>query len=215
MTKLNVDCLSFIFNELQRDRKSLHSCLLVNKEWCNIIVPILWKEYSWYSKGESKRKVFNMILSCLSITSKQLLSDNDINLSSTIPLKSSLFNYISFCRFPTSKIVDKIIGMVLKEKFGKIKGNFINDNKRNLLEQEIYKLFVSQCKNIKYLQWRTSQPLPLFPGASTCFSQLRSLNIDINFVNSNVLYEMAQICKDLNALTVRDIVKIRVRLGLG
>src|SRR5581483_5779374 len=159
MTKLNVDCLNLIFNELQKDRSSLYSCLLVNREWCNITVPILWKEHSWYSKGESKRKVYNMILSCLSTTSKQLLSDNDINLSSITPLKSSLlFNYISFCNFPRSKIVEKIVGMVLKEKSVNIKGNFISDNKRNLLEQEIYKLFVSQCKNIGELCWGTTQP---------------------------------------------------------
>ena len=62
--------------------------------------------------------------------------------------------------------------------------NFGNDNKRNLLKQEIYKLFVSQCKNIKYLWWETSQRLPLFPGASTCFSQLYNLHIDLDIVNS-------------------------------
>jgi hypothetical protein len=76
------------------------------------------------------------------------------------------------------------------------------DHKKNLLKQEIYKLFVSQCKNIKELIWNTPQPLSLFPGAPTCFSQLCSLCIDINFVNSNALYEMTEICKDLNELTI-------------
>ena len=32
MTKLNIDCLHLIFNELQKDINSLYSCLLVNKE---------------------------------------------------------------------------------------------------------------------------------------------------------------------------------------
>ena len=44
----------------------------------------------------------------------------------------------------------------------------------NILTQEIYKLFVSQCKNIEELRWRTLQSLSLFPGALTCFSQLYS-----------------------------------------
>src|SRR5436189_4870038 len=81
----------------------------------------------------------------------------------------------------------------------------IYDNARNLLEQKIYKLFVKRCRNIKELSWQTSQPLSLFPGASTCFSQLQSLCVDIDFIdfeNSNALCEMAQISKHLNELTI-------------
>ncbi|RIA83435.1 hypothetical protein C1645_880493 [Glomus cerebriforme] len=197
MTKLSIDCLNLIFNELQ-DRNSLHSCLLVNREWCRLVVPILWKEYSW--QKYLQKKIFYTILSCLQSSSKQLLSDNDIELSSTIHLKSPLFNYISFCKFPGAKIIDNIVEMVFEEEFNKGKVN--KKNKRNLLEQELYKLFVSQCKNIKELNWKTLQPLSLFSGASTCFSQLYSLNIDIDFVNSNALYEMSQICKNLNKLII-------------
>src|ERR1041384_6300755 len=128
MTKLNTDCFRLIF--CQTDQYSLHSCLLVNKEWCNIVVPILWKEYSWYSWkdcdpilrmntkiGVSEKKLFNVILSCLSSSSKQLLSDNNIKLPSTILLKPLLFNYISFCQFPQAGIVNRIMEMVFKEQF--------------------------------------------------------------------------------------------------
>ncbi|CAB5344166.1 unnamed protein product [Rhizophagus irregularis] len=79
-----------------------------------------------------------------------------------------------------------------------------NHDKRYLLEQEIYKSFIIQCKNIKELYWKTSQPLPLFPGASTCFSQLHKLNINLDYVNSNSLQEMAKYCKSLNELSVRN-----------
>src|SRR3954454_6274350 len=161
MKKLHIDCLILIFNQL--DKNSLYSCLLVNKEWCDIVVPILWKQHKW------EEKLLNTILSCLPFSSKQLLSDNDIKLPLTILSKSTLFNYISFCKFPNFYVMDKII----KEEFHA--GDL---NKKFLLEQEIYKLFVSQCKNITKLLWETSQPLSLFPGASTCFPQLYSLGID-------------------------------------
>jgi hypothetical protein len=193
---LNADCLFFIFNEL-RDKKSLHSCLLVNKEWCNLVVPILWKIYSWSNVEKSIFfiKTINTILSCLSPTSKQILTDNDIKLPSTILLKPPLFNYISFCEFPSSEIIEKITDVVL--------GNFISDYKTNCFEQEIYKLFVSQIENVKVLIWQTSQPLSSFPGASTCFNQLNRLTINLNYVNSKSLYMMSQICKDLNFLDIR------------
>src|SRR5215218_1794157 len=104
MSKLNFDCLNLIFNELHKN--SLYSCLLVNKEWCKIVVPILWKNYSWYGND---KKLFNVIYSCLPIASKQLLSDNDIKLPSTILLKAPLFNYVSFCKFPNGTVINRII----------------------------------------------------------------------------------------------------------
>ena len=175
---------------------------MVNKEWCNVVVPILWKKlFSWYQDyrdgkkvKESKKKLFNTILSCLPSPSKRILSNNNIKLPHSNP---PLFNYVSFCEFPSTEIVGGIINMIFEEFSAE-------DSHRNLLEQEIYKLFVSQCNNIKKLQWETSQPLPLFPGASTCFSQLNRLFVDIDLVDSNALYEMAQICKGLNYLTIYD-----------
>ena len=143
MKKLNIDCLNLIFNQI--DKKSLHSCLLVNREWCKIIAPILWKNYSWCGYKEKLKKFSNTILSCLPSFSKQLLSDNDIKLPSTVLSQSPLLNYISFCKFPDHKIVRRIIEMVFKEEFNPI------IPKQNLLEQEIYKLFVSQCKNVEFL----------------------------------------------------------------
>ncbi|PKK66848.1 hypothetical protein RhiirC2_752789, partial [Rhizophagus irregularis] len=80
--------------------------------------------------------------------------------------------------------------------------NNYDNKKKNLLEQEIYKLFVSQCNNVKELNWTNSQPLSLFPGASTCFSQLHSLFIDPNSVNSNALYQISKFCRYLNTLII-------------
>src|SRR4051794_24470344 len=98
------------------DRNSLHSCFLVNKEWCNFIIPILWKIHAWNllnlrtiknSIKISKKKLYNTIFSSLSPSSKQLLSDNNIKLPSTILLKLTLFNYISFCEFPDAGLLMK------------------------------------------------------------------------------------------------------------
>src|SRR5436309_3550496 len=100
MKKLNVDCLKLIFIELN-DKNSLYSCLLVNRKWCSIVVPILWKRIPWCKslrKGiGSKEKLFNTILTCLPSSSKQLLSDNGINLPSIVLSNTTLFNYIGFC----------------------------------------------------------------------------------------------------------------------
>src|ERR1044072_8389254 len=114
MKKLNIDCLRSVF--YQMDRNSLHSCLLVNREWCKIIVPILWKIYPWCEYHSEKfGKLLDTILSCLPSSSKQLLSDNDIKLPSTVLSQSPLLNYISFCKFPDPIIIRRIIKILFKE----------------------------------------------------------------------------------------------------
>ncbi|PKC00799.1 hypothetical protein RhiirA5_427680 [Rhizophagus irregularis] len=199
MNRLNFDILTLIFVELRKDHKSLHSFLLVNRVWCRLVVPILWRKCLYtYIDIKSSKKLSNVILSYLSSSSKQLLLDNNIMLPSTIFSKPLTFNYISFCKYMNNFIIYNIIDTVFIPDIEKIKKR----NHLNLLKREVCKLFVSQCKNIKKLSWKTFQTLSSFPGAQTCFSQLYSLIIDMNFVNSDSLYEMSQICKDLNQLTI-------------
>src|SRR5581483_10448743 len=112
--------------------------LLVNKEWCNIIVPILWKKYSW--DDESIKRYHNGLLYFLPSSSKNFLSDHNIEHPLKTLLKFPLFNYISFCMFPKFYYVGRITRFILE--------GYEDHDKRNLLEQEIYKLFVNQCKDI-------------------------------------------------------------------
>src|SRR4051794_22775605 len=43
-TPLPADCLEEIFNELLTDKKTLFSCLLVNRLWCETVVDKLWQQ---------------------------------------------------------------------------------------------------------------------------------------------------------------------------
>uniref|UniRef100_U9ULJ8 F-box domain-containing protein n=1 Tax=Rhizophagus irregularis (strain DAOM 181602 / DAOM 197198 / MUCL 43194) TaxID=747089 RepID=U9ULJ8_RHIID len=181
MEKLSIEGLTYIFNELRTDNKSLYSCLLINKEWCRLVVPILWERYPYSNCEESQEKYCNTILSCLPTSSKQLLIDNYISLPSTILSEPLTFNYVGFCKFLSNDIIDKIMNFVFE-------GQALNVNfsKNYLLSQEIYKLFIRQCEE----------------ASTKCFSQLHDLYIDLSYVTSNNINDMAQICKNLNVLYV-------------
>src|SRR5205823_2710503 len=92
MSQLPSDCLNGIFEYLEDDRVSLHSCLLVNRLWCEVSVRILWRSVWYYSY-----RAYNTLTSCLSKDSKEILSKIGIIIS-TQTLKPPIFNYAGFCK---------------------------------------------------------------------------------------------------------------------
>src|SRR3954451_18048481 len=98
MYKLNEDVLFLILKELQGYRGSLYSCLLVNRTWCEITVPILWKD-PWVDEDEFEKmkSQFNVIISHLSNETKENLRIQGINLPGI--RQKPFFSYISFYRY--------------------------------------------------------------------------------------------------------------------
>src|SRR3954451_6067612 len=98
MSKLNKDVLFLIFQKLQICKNTLHSCLLVNKTWCEIIVPILWKDpWTWLPEQKKKESQFNVIISHLSNEAKENLRIQGVNLVNLSEIQQKqqkpLFNY--------------------------------------------------------------------------------------------------------------------------
>src|SRR6266542_414757 len=141
MSHLDEDCLKIILTELQDDQNSLYSCILVNRFWCRISIPILWKK-PFVPKNV---KLYNMIIYLLRLSSKKLLFDH--NVLPTISNKP-FFNYISFSSEIPTPFINGMIRTLTDDKHEK--------DKTNLLEQEIYKLFVCNCKNIKHFHCETT-----------------------------------------------------------
>src|SRR6266542_3064246 len=65
--QLPSDCLNEIFEHLE-DKVTLHSCLLVDRLWCEVSVQILWKSI-WNH---------NTLITCLLHESKEILYKSKI-----------------------------------------------------------------------------------------------------------------------------------------
>src|SRR6266536_3628927 len=106
---LNKDVLLLILEELQDDNKSLYSCLLVNRAWCETAVSILWKiPGRTHLTGKAESKLFNVILLHLSEESKDNLRNQGIDLF-TETYRPPLFNYISFWRHLNLRLLESMI----------------------------------------------------------------------------------------------------------
>ncbi|PKY46461.1 hypothetical protein RhiirA4_461324 [Rhizophagus irregularis] len=189
MSKLNKDVLILILEELENDIKSLYSCLLVNKTWCKIIVPILWKNFLKNLKEEEKS--INIILSHLSNEVKENLKDQGINLNSIILRQIPLFDYISFCKYFDLFRLENI--------FSKI--NNIEETKISIIKNEILKLFINRNTMYTYLfiSQQCNLPIHLIPDAKYCFSELKFLHCYGN-IKKDTLKGLARISKSIKKL---------------
>ncbi|PKK78410.1 hypothetical protein RhiirC2_770221 [Rhizophagus irregularis] len=201
MVQLVEDVLLLIFIELQNDPASLYSCILVNKTWCRIAVPILWKYFSYAYKNpynhkrESREKLYNVIAHFLPNSSKNKLAKNDIKLPLNLISNMLLFNYMEFFTRLTSALIEDMARLLIKEN---------SNYKINLLENEIYNLIYNRCKNIRHFNWNTQTQLYLCPNAEEFFYNIRSLEFNFLFITPVMLLKLAVVCQNITDLKIHD-----------
>ncbi|CAG8720625.1 uncharacterized protein OCT59_020942 [Rhizophagus irregularis] len=189
MSKLNSDVLYHIFQDLhylitansnneRNFKKSLHHCLLINKHWCEIIIQILWS-YP-YKYAYNKKSLLDIIISHLSDNSIKFLKDKNI-IEANYQKQKLSFNYVRFCKYLNN------IHEVIPDE--------------DLLKEEIYKLFISECSSIKCLSSNMiSVSICKYPGSNISLSNLYEL--DIRRRLCTFYHELAQICRSIEKIYI-------------
>ncbi|GBB87436.1 hypothetical protein RclHR1_01390026 [Rhizophagus clarus] len=191
MAKLNKDVLFLIFEELQDDSKSLFSSLMVNRLWCETVIPILWKNPWCYDINYyNKNNLFTIISSYLSDNVKELLMRQEIQLP-LVSYESLLFDYLSFCRSINVNTISIITSI----------GSSL-DYIQFILEQEFYGLFMKKFPELKYLDMRSIEhQIFYFPEANLRFESLCELICDTS-MDSSYFYGLAWLCRCIQRLIV-------------
>src|SRR2546423_13951440 len=197
MLSINEDVLFLIIKELRNDRKSLHSCLLVDRTWCEITIPLLWKNPWIFCPIDSAKSIllFNVILLHLSEESRESLKKQKIDLF-TETHQRPLFNYISFWRYLNlhhlEKMVKRLERVTTEEKEPKI----------SIIRNEIMRLFINRNTKFTHLYLNSVLYFQIhhIPGAEHCFSELKFLQCDIGDESKNDLERLVKISKSVKPL---------------
>src|SRR3990170_8283 len=149
MLQLPVDCLNEIFERLEI-QATLHSCLLINRLWCEISVRILWKSI-WN---------YNTLFACLPKESKEILSKNGIFIS-TQTSKPPLFDYVKFIKSLSIKKVHMKIENLFKDR---------KPITSIIVMQEIFKMFMNEIslKLLEYYDYISDLKFITYPEATNC-----------------------------------------------
>lgn len=216
---LPVEILCDILNNLvlqndTRSFKTLFSCLFVNKLWCQITVPTLWRNpwnFKIWSHTNFKyryRAMFNILILFLPDNSIEYLKECGIesliiqpkysfrpNMRRTKGYNAStLFNYPSFCKNLSIYHINKMIDFQNRFKDHKI-----------LIIKEILKLFISESPRFLHMHIEDIQYdiTGLFSNYKP-FSQITELIIGAN-IDSLILNRLSQLCQNIKRLKLIEV----------
>jgi hypothetical protein len=89
--KLSIECFEQVLIYLKDDPGTLFSCLLVNRCWCRLSVPLLWcHPFEYHGFGELAANIIQVYISCLPVDELQILIDEGLELPECQP---PLFDY--------------------------------------------------------------------------------------------------------------------------
>src|SRR6266542_1631229 len=184
MPELNKDILFLIFEELQDDSKSLFSCLMVNRLWCETVIPILWRNLWRYTISyDDKVSLYYIITFFLSDDIKEFLTKQHP--------QSILFDYLSFCRSINVDILNTIISIGSSSLYNQF-----------LLQREIYSLLIKKCPELKYLDIGSiKHQIFYFPEAKARLESICELKCDTS-IDSSYFYGLARICQYIQRLII-------------
>ncbi|CAB4444282.1 unnamed protein product [Rhizophagus irregularis] len=188
MAKLNRDVLYLISKELQDNKKTLNSCLLVNKTWSEIFIPTLWKNPWKDLVRENEILLFDIIISHLSNDSRDNLIQYFNFLKNSY--QKPLFDYISFCKHLNLIVIERIINTIIDKKYG-----------IPIVESVILNLFIKENRKFThlYIPHRFDHQIHLIPDAKYCFLELQFLCCHTT-IDDNILNGLTEICKSIKEL---------------
>jgi hypothetical protein len=222
MNKILTEILHQIFKELLKDSpKDGYSVLMVNREWCNIIIPILWENPFVVGHRYNHFKIIRTLLSTLNNDSRSLLIDNGINLSSS--KTGTIFDYPYFIRnIPYDYIYKGIKDYVLteyeSENFDiKVDNNYdLNIKNIRLIFQQLLSNIINKSEFIKTIRRFHYGPhtkeldmiedeinkIPFLPGANKSLKELYGIHISskLNFTKFQI--GLLQFCKNITLIKI-------------
>jgi hypothetical protein len=224
--KLVDDCLQNIFEYLSNDLKTLHSCILVNRKWCQNAIPVFWRNPWGYRREGSLKNSFTIIntfiLTLPEETQRKLLKIKIIQRSF---FKKPIFEYSNFLQSIVLHELENDIKIWIyyqSNQFKQRKKNVIENfslvdngseqiqnfkrNKKNLMF-ELLKFFLIHSKKLDTLygsDFNFSFIMEIIKGepiARNCISNLRYLQMGSHMLPI-YLSTLSQISNNLDHLEI-------------
>ncbi|GES93424.1 hypothetical protein GLOIN_2v1774203 [Rhizophagus clarus] len=187
---LPVECIREILEYLYDDTNSLYSCLLVNRNWCEITIPILWRNPFGRSLKSTRCKM--LINTYVSRLKTEEIPSELI----TIPNEVSTFNYATFLRvFDCEKILFAFHYWAISIS-----------SLRLFIFKLLIQHLIANSPKFDRIDFKKSMLFSdnifLFPGARRSFSKVRNCNFFGEYTKG-LIDSCASVAKDIRYISFR------------
>uniref|UniRef100_U9U7V5 F-box domain-containing protein n=1 Tax=Rhizophagus irregularis (strain DAOM 181602 / DAOM 197198 / MUCL 43194) TaxID=747089 RepID=U9U7V5_RHIID len=165
---------------------------MVNRLWCETVVPILWRNPWNYNEINycNKSYLFVIIACYLFDEIKEFITNQSIQLPLAFH-QSFLFDYLSFCRSIKVFTINNIISI----------GSSLANN-QFYMQQNFYYFFMKKCSELKYFDMRLiKHQIFDFPEAKARFESLCELECDTSTFYS-YFYKLSRFCQHMQRLII-------------
>ncbi|CAG8487047.1 15901_t:CDS:2 [Acaulospora morrowiae] len=144
---LLVECLEEILEHLKNDRSTLYSCIFVNRLFCRLAIPLLWRRPFEYP-NKYRFRLIRTYISCLDDDQKKILLDNGLKVPD---LPKPFFDYPKYMQgFDFFHFTEAI------EKW--VEGNYCSMppyliNNMELIEQIIGNMLFSRSNGLRIFKY--------------------------------------------------------------
>ncbi|CAG8466950.1 7190_t:CDS:2 [Funneliformis caledonium] len=209
-----IECFNGIFKHIENDKSTLHSCLLVDRLWCRMIIPILWSRTFSLIQNSKNSSLF------LTGTYLSFLNDEERQLYNHYPELypttkfEHLFNYPSFLKEFYYDLMYSIVKFWVKTNT-----NLDISTKYNCqiiltiscnISQSLFKMFLRNNVQINLMNIKSFEfypDLPFLSNLHNSFSNLKSFqfNADLQPLNTfsntySFLKSLPRSCNDISHL---------------
>ncbi|CAB4421334.1 unnamed protein product [Rhizophagus irregularis] len=214
--KLSKDCLWQIFEIITNTHKSkeihttLFSCLLVNRQWCELAAPFLWKNpfINPNLRNKNKKLLCKIILSCSLLKDTTVIKKHIKKiLANSLPkLKIPLFDYVSYIRCFNSTEIEMMAHLLFtSEEWIHHKDDYYDAHS---LINDLWKLFIYHCSSpISFKNVPFKLDTNLFVIGKTFFSRITELDCDNSEKYDQELVtatykNISKICRNIQKINV-------------
>ncbi|CAG8630444.1 21346_t:CDS:1 [Gigaspora margarita] len=205
------ECLREVFEYL--DKGSLYSSLLVNRSWCKVVVPLLWRSPFRTVNGPSLEtaKVIQTYLTCLCEKSKAYLVSNGVILPPSTTKGPAIFDYPSFLRELKFVELYSAVSDWLATEPNESNNIYDEQQLRVLIAEQLFKLFMNRCPTFEILSLSDlshEAPMPLVPllagsGADACLTGLKAFHcVSKHGGKRDIFHVMSQVSETLETMWV-------------
>jgi uncharacterized protein YbcV (DUF1398 family) len=194
-----------ILKYFHNDYSTLHSCILINRLWCRLAIPLLWENP--FSIRTGNYNFIEIYLYNLNKYLKEIL--NEYQIIDSLLTSNTLFNYPSYIKYLNISKINPSIELWLKAYNITLNMDLVSEFK-NFINISLIKLFIENEVNLHTLELEASNAY--YTNTYYINNILEIILQNPNFISNNIRNLKISISSSINNNHISQLINLQQNL---